>query len=1040
MSIQLIQQYHASVDRKIRYGGTDKESATRNEFYNLVQHYARPRRLEFVPEINYRLPNRKFVTPDGTLKDALRQDWGYWEAKDTGDVLDDEIARKTAKGYPTSNILYEDTETAVLIQAGAEIARVKMLDVEALDALLITFVSYESREVRAFREAIEQFKADVPGLSAELRDIIEKQFKTNAKFRNASAEFLKLAQDAINPAVEKSDVREMIIQHILTQEIFNTIFDEVQFHQENAIARELGTVTRTFYKGATRRKIDAKVSGYYQTINARAAAIHDHQEKQKFLKVLYENFYKAYNPKGADRLGIVYTPNEIVRFMIEGADYLCHKHFGRTLGDKDVHILDPATGTGTFITELLDYLPKHQLKHKYKHELHCNEVAILPYYIANLNIEYTYQQITGEYEPFENIVFVDTLDNMGFAYQGKQLSLFGLVDENAARIKAQNEREISVIIGNPPYNAWQDNFNSQNANRPYKHVDERIKKTYIKHGTAQNQIGVYDMYTRFFRWATDRISENGVIAFITNNSFIDARSYDGFRKVIADEFDFAYIIDLGGNVRAISGKDGVFIGAEHTIFGAAAAVGISITFLIKQSSRANSICQLNYIHPTAIHALRDEKLTFLRSNPVRDIQFEHIKPSKRNNWINQTDNDWDELVPVMSKDVKSGSGSQAIFHLFSSGVQTKRDEWAYARTKIELERKILFMIDVYQRTLVNKAHPSKMLIKWDADLQRYLERGIEKEFDPKQIRSSMYRPFEKNFVYFDKHFNSRTFQLRQIFPEAKINNVIWFKTGSAWPFFSLAVDVIPDTLPQGASQILPLFRYDDLGNRVDNITDWGLAQFRAKYEEPSPSPSRGEGDQDSSLSSGENLGGGASLTKRDIFHYVYAVLHHPAYRQKYELNLKRDFPRIPLYADFWQWAAWGERLMDLHLNYETIDPFPLDRHDIDPATTRKAYKPKLKANKTTGVIELDTLTTLANIPAAAWTYRLGNRSALEWILDRYKERKPRHSTIREKFNTYKFSDYKTQVIDLLTRVTTVSIETMAIVNAMPPTVEKATHG
>ena len=269
-------------------------------------------------------------------------------------------------------------------------------------------------EVTEFHRAIEQFNADVPALAAELRAIIEEQADANAQFRAALTEFLELCQKAINPNVEMADVREMIIQHILTEDIFMTIFDDPQFHRENAIARKLQEVIETFYHGATRHKIHGRIAPFYETINARAAQIYNHHEKQKFLKALYENFYRAYNPKAADRLGVIYTPDEIVRFMIHAADHLAFKHFGKTLGDADVEILDPATGTGTFITELIEYLPEAQFPYKYQHEIHCNEVAILPYYIANLNIEYTYRQKMGEYLPFENICFVDTLDNLGF--------------------------------------------------------------------------------------------------------------------------------------------------------------------------------------------------------------------------------------------------------------------------------------------------------------------------------------------------------------------------------------------------------------------------------------------------------------------------------------------------------------------------------------------------------------------------------------------------------------------------------------------------
>ncbi len=351
----------------------------------------------------------------------------------------------------------------------------------------------------------------------------------------------------------------MIIQHILTEEIFLTVFNESQFHRENVVARHLETVVNSFFTAKVRRETLKSIDSYYAVIRREAANINNHHEKQKFLKVVYDNFYKSYNPKAADRLGIVYTPNEIVRFMIESTDYLLEKHFNRLLADENVEILDPATGTGTFITELIEYLPKNRLRAKYQHEIHCNEVAILPYYIANLNIEYTYQQKMGEYEAFSHICFADTLDNLGFEhnYQNQQKTLFlGLGEENAARIQAQNQRQISVIIGNPPYNANQQNENDNNKNRDYPEIDEAIKRTYIANSTAQ-KTKLYDMYARFFRWASNRLSDNGILTFVTNSSFLEARTFDGFRKIVAEEFNEIYIIDLGGDVRKnpkLSGK------------------------------------------------------------------------------------------------------------------------------------------------------------------------------------------------------------------------------------------------------------------------------------------------------------------------------------------------------------------------------------------------------------------------------------------------------------------------------------------------------
>lgn len=505
MSRLLVTQYHAEVERIIQYGGSRKETSIRTAFQNLLNTYCQPRDYLLIPELDYKTKSGKTVYPDGTVKDAIRLDYGYWEAKDQYDRLDEEIDKKLAKGYPDKNILFEDSQTAVLIQSGEETGRVKMQDASDLDGLIAEFINYVPPEVTNFRQAINAFKEDLPTILEALRDLIAQQSDTNNQFIVARDKFLGICQQSINPEISLLDVREMIIQHILTEDIFINIFNESQFHRENNIASELSNVVHSFFTGNTKRNTFAKINSYYEVIKRTAVNIGNHHEKQRFLKAIYENFYKAYNPKAADRLGIVYTPNEIVRFMVESVDYLTHKHFGKLLADPGVEILDPATGTGTFITELIEYLPPNKLKHKYLNEIHCNEVSILPYYIANLNIEYTYKQKMGEYEEFDNICFVDTLDHTSF--YGKQMDLFALSIENTERIKRQNDKQISVIIGNPPYNAKQENFNDNNANRYYTAIDKRIKETYIKEGTAQAQMGLYDMYTRFIRWASDRIEE-----------------------------------------------------------------------------------------------------------------------------------------------------------------------------------------------------------------------------------------------------------------------------------------------------------------------------------------------------------------------------------------------------------------------------------------------------------------------------------------------------------------------------------------------------
>jgi predicted helicase len=1022
MSVQLIQQYHAQVEKIIRYGGSRKESSVRKPFQDLLEAYARQRNLEMIAELDYRTRTGRTIYPDGTLKDALRQDWGYWESKDEADDLDAEIQNKFAKGYPCNNILFEDTQTAVLYQACQEVGRVNFRDTENLDRLLTQFVSYESREVREFREAIEAFTRDIPALGEMLRSAIGDQFEQNAKFQKAAKDFLELCQEAINPSMEMADVREMIVQHVLTEDIFVTVFDEPQFHRENIIAHELGQVVGTFYSGQVRRQIDARIEGYTLAIKARAAQIYNHQEKQKFLKVLYENFYKAYNPKAADRLGIVYTPNEIVRFMIEAADHLCFKHFGRTLGDPGVEILDPATGTGTFITEIIEYLPPHQLAHKYKHELHCNEVAILPYYIANLNIEYTYKQKMGAYEPFENIVFVDTLDNMGFKTgYVRQLGLFGLTDENSERIERQNKRDISVIIGNPPYNANQLNENENNKNREYPEIDRRIKDTYIKHSTAR-KTKLYDMYTRFFRWASDRLGDDGIIAFVTNNSFLEALGFDGFRRVVSDEFSAIYLVDLGGNLRKRE---------SGNVFGI--KVGVAISFLIRKTQQTQR-CKI-YYHKLSAEGSK-EKLTELATIDINKIQFDNIVPSSKNLWLNIVKNDWQQLIPVATRDAKVSQSSfehNAIFKQFGLGFSSNRDEWAVDVSNENLIDKMKYFVRIFKLQTDSENFDTR--IKWSRNLKRRFAQGLREDFDKQKVRTTLYRPFCKLYFYDSELFVDERGAVRDFF-DAGENLAIGFRYGSRVDYFATLATNLPPNLDMyvgASSQNLPLHRYDDLGNRVDNITDWALRQFQQQYAAAPRLVQSQRLDQSSN----------AAITKQDIFHYVYAVLHHPAYREKYKLNLKREFPRIPFYDDFWQWATWGQQLMQLHLNYETIEPYPLTRDDKDPNTTRTPYKARLKAIKGAssgtgdspgrpyGSIEIDTLTTLSGIPAEAWDYQLGNRSALEWVLDRYKERTPKDPTIRDQFNTYRFRDYKEQVIDLLARVCTVSVQTMRIIQQMP---------
>jgi len=516
MSRLLINEYYKRLER-LR-GASTNEGVTSGAFLLLLSSYCDRRSYQLVTQLSRHTSRGNLIRFDGVVQNYLHFDLGYWEAKDEKDDLDQEIEAKFDKGYPNDNILFENTREAILYQNGSEVSRIDLAKPDELDNCLNQFLDYERPEVKGFRQAIEKFREDLPQIVEVLRETIAQEETSNQRFLELRDRFWETCKTSINPQITLFDVQEILIQHILSEDIFLNVFNDAQFHRDNNIARQVQSVVDTFFTGGLRRNVLKSIDHYYGVIRQQSAAIADHHEKQEFLKSVYENFYKAYNPKAADRLGIVYTPSEIVKFMIQGTNYLLEKHFDRLLSDPGVKILDPATGTGTFITELIDLWPEKKLKQKYREDLFCNEVAILPYYIANLNIEYCYQQKTGTYEEFNNICFLDTLDHAGL--KEEQKDLFSISVENTERIRRQNSEDLTVIIGNPPYNAWQENFNLRNPNRPYKEIDKRVKESYIKKGTAQNQIAVYDMYVRFYRWAADRLRGQGIISFITNRSFI----------------------------------------------------------------------------------------------------------------------------------------------------------------------------------------------------------------------------------------------------------------------------------------------------------------------------------------------------------------------------------------------------------------------------------------------------------------------------------------------------------------------------------------
>ncbi len=1008
-----IERYHADLQRLIEFGGSDNEQSMRRAFAVCLDSYCRDHRekLALVDELDAGGGSGSRNRPDGTVKDSLRMARGYWEAKDSHDDLDAEIQAKFNRGYPRDNILFEDSQTAVLYQNGAVAMRVDMSRPGELHRLIRRFLDYELPEIGEFRQARQQFKADLPAVLESLREAVADAEASNPDYQDAAAVFLTVCRQTISPDVSDGDVREMLLQHILTKDIFLRVFAEDQFHRENNVARQLDALERTFFTGDVRRQAIDRLRTYYGAIGRAADEIADHDEKQRFLKGIYEDFYQAYNPAAADRLGVVYTPNEVVDFIIRGTDHLLQKHFGRTLADDNVQILDPATGTGTFITSLINHLPLDRLEHKYRNEIHANEVAILPYYIANLNIEYTYRERTGRYLEFPNLCFVDTLDNMdwqgasgGAVQRQGAFNLGGVSEENWIRVQEQNEKSISVIIGNPPYNATQRYWNDFNPNRAYPAIDQRIRETYTQASGAQNLHKQYDMYKRFIRWASDRLDDDGIVGFVTNRAYLDTRQDDGFRQIAAQEFTDIYVLDLGSDVR----RNPKISGTTHNVFGI--QTGVAIGFFVREGAKLGE-CNIHYVRREDSE-LATDKLAYLRDATLESITFDSIEPDSKAYWIDQSESDFEQLMPLANKDTKrarpAGDG-QAVFEAYSIGTDTHRDEWVYDYDPQNLLTKAAFFADVYNKLLDENGQPNDQSIKWSEAVRNRFLRGRRIVYSDGNRIKALYRPFVTKSFYAEPIMSDRLTKLHfgMFGPDLQTPNTVINFCVNGRHFYVLCSDKLTDLHFTGDTQCLPLYRYTADGERVSNITEWGLRQFREHY--------------------GDDAIDGNEIRAEDIFAYVYAMLHDPAYRQRYEIDLRREFPRVYFQEDFPWWVRQGQALLDLHLGFETIEPYPLERRDADGVTPQRAI---LRANRDQGSITLDEQTSLAGVPPQAWDYRLGSRSALEWVLDQYKERKPRDPTISERFNTYRFADHKERVIDLLGRVCAVSVETVRIVEEL----------
>ena len=1013
---KVVKDYFAEVQKLAQLGAVH-EGAVAPAFANLLRAAAQPFGWTLAEQYARTVRGGQAIRIDGALLDSFRLARGYWEAKDSADDLDAEISRKLDAGYPQDNILFQSPARVVVIQQGQRVWDAPVETPDALVAGLRAFFAYQPPAFERWQQAVEEFKAVVPELAAALLELIEGERRGNQGFIDAFGRFADLCRAAINPNISDQAVEEMLIQHLLTERIFRRVFDNPDFVNRNVIAREIEEAARALTSQRfSRREFFRPLDRFYGAIETTAATINDFLEKQGFLNTVYEQFFQGFSVEVADTHGIVYTPQAIVDFMVRSVEALLQREFGRSLADSGVHLLDPFVGTGNFILRVMRHLGEigrlGSLPHKYAHELHCNEVMLLPYYIAAMNIEHEYYELTGQYAPFAGICLVDTFE----LAEDIQMSLFA--PENTARVQAQQGQEITVIIGNPPYNVGQVNENDNNKNRKYATVDKRVRETYSKDSNATNKNALSDPYVKAVRWAADRIGEEGVVAFVSNNGFLDGVATDGMRKHLANDFDAIYILDLSGNVR----KNPKLSGTTHNVFGI--QVGVSINFFVKRRGKTDSPAEIFYARVEE-NWRKEEKYSYLDAKKQYDnIEWKQIEPDTRHTWLTEgLHAEFETFVPLGSREAKAAKGEAAdvIFKVYSRGVSTGRDAWAYNFKRNVLINNMSRTIETYNEQvykwerLGNKginvddfvAYDDKR-ISWSRDLKAKLKRGRLAEFVGQRVRESLYRPFTKSNLYFDRTMDDMLYVFPSIFPTSETANqvIIVSDHGFRAGFHTLIANLIPDLHALAASdafQCFPFYTYDEDGsNRRENITDWALARFRSQYQDE-------------------------TISKWDIFHYVYGLLHHPGYRERYQANLKRELPRLPFAPDFHAFAAAGARLAEIHVGYEEMSPYALDEIET-PGQTLSYRVEKMRLSKDRTQIRYNGFLTLGGLPAEAFDYRLGNRSALEWVIDQYRVKTDKRSGIVNDPNRADDSRY---IVNLLGRVIAVSLETVEIVAGLP---------
>lgn len=870
----------------------------------------------------------------------------------------------------------------------------------------------------------------------------------NTAEKQAFEAFAEELRDDLNNSITDGEIVEMLAQHLITKPVFDALFADYSFAEHNPMSKAMQHVLDVLQTHRLDKEADT-LQRFYDSVKLRAEGIDSDTAKQKIVVELYDKFFRNAFPKMTERLGIVYTPVEVVDFILHSVNDLLKQEFGQTLGSKGVHIIDPFTGTGTFITRLLQsgLISPEELPHKYKHEIHANELVLLAYYIAAINIEASYHSLVGgQYVPFEGICLTDT-----FQMYEKDDLVSALTVDNSARRKRQKKLDIRVIVGNPPYSIGQKSENDNNDNVAYPHLDERIRTTYAARSEATLSKGLYDSYIRAIRWASDRIGNAGVIGFVTNAGWVEANTADGLRKCLADEFSNIYVFHLRGNART-SGEQRRK--EKDNVFGMGSRAPIAVSLLVKNPNAAEH--GRIYFHDIGDYLSREEKLEKIAAyaslaGVTAQNGWQKIVPDEHGDWLKQRDDSFGEFIVLGDKK----SDGAKLFDNFSLGVITNRDAWAYNASQAKLQANMTSMIGFYNAEVkrFNAAHPeldskaraaqvdgfidtNPERISWTHNVKQELAKGRVLAFEASSLTPSLYRPFTKQWLYYNRSFNERVYQMPRIFPEAGVENlVIQFNAkynGNGCPV--VISNALPDLHCNGDSQCFPLYLYDEEAQeqasatpdmfaapaattaqrpRRDAITDAGLAHFQEAYP-------------------------GEVISKEDLFYYVYGLLHSPDYRERYADNLSKELPRIPRVktaADFWAFSQAGRDLAHWHLNYETVQPYPLTIEAKGPLTDTDYRVEKMKFAKKgdKSTVIYNSKITIKGIPEAAWDYVVNGKAALDWVMERQCVKTDKASGIVNDANDWAIETMGNPKypLELFQRVVTVSLETQKIVAALP---------